>query len=66
MKLDDSPCKYCDKKGCGAYHDICKDNLEWKARKMKEKEVIRKQKAITSMMDEHVVKASERMAKGKR
>lgn len=25
-----SPCKSCDRKGCGSYHDECKEYLEWK------------------------------------
>lgn len=24
-----SPCKYCERKGCGSYHDECTDYLEW-------------------------------------
>lgn len=23
------PCEKCPKKGCGAYHDVCPDYLEW-------------------------------------
>ena len=26
----DSPCKHCEKKGCGAYHNRCPDYLAWR------------------------------------
>lgn len=25
------PCKNCDKKGCGAFHDVCGPYQEWQA-----------------------------------
>lgn len=25
------PCADCEKKGCGSYHDICKEYQKWKA-----------------------------------
>ena len=24
-----NPCRNCPKKGCGAYHDICKEHQKW-------------------------------------
>lgn len=31
-----APCKNCERKGCGAYHDRCPIYLEWKEEKAKE------------------------------
>ncbi len=34
--MKDSPCKYCPKKGCGSYHDICKEYQEYRAEREEE------------------------------
>lgn len=28
-----APCKDCERKGCGSYHDKCLDYLQWKKEK---------------------------------
>lgn len=28
--MTNMPCKTCDRKGCGSYHDICEKYKEWK------------------------------------
>lgn len=36
MKKDNCPCKDCEKKGCGAYHDECENYQQFRAEKEKE------------------------------
>ena len=38
-----APCKNCDRKGCGAYHDQCEKFLEYKREKEKLREWKRKE-----------------------
>lgn len=33
------PCKNCENKGCGSYHDICKQYLTWSAERTKHREL---------------------------
>ncbi len=33
----ESPCAKCERKGCGSYHDICKEYQEYKATNEKNK-----------------------------
>lgn len=28
--MNNAPCKNCDRRGCGSYHDICEVYQEWK------------------------------------
>lgn len=36
--MAEAPCKDCEKKGCGAYHDKCPEYLAFKEQHKKEKE----------------------------
>lgn len=38
MKQDNCPCKDCEKKGCGAYHELCEKYQAFRAEKLKEYE----------------------------
>lgn len=38
MKKDNCPCKDCEKKGCGAYHEECEAYQAFRAEKLKEYE----------------------------
>ena len=38
MKQNNCPCKNCEKKGCGAYHDICEKYQAFREEKEKEYE----------------------------
>ncbi len=56
----ESPCKDCQNKGCGAYHDECPEYQEYKIKHEQEKEEIRmKNKAendYTSIVVERAIK----------
>ena len=42
------PCKDCEKKGCGPYHDVCEPYQDYcKNRKLDRKDIKRKYKGIT-------------------
>lgn len=36
--MDDCPCKNCERKGCGAYHDQCEAYLAYRAKMAEEHE----------------------------
>jgi len=38
------PCKECENKGCGAFHDTCPEYVSWKRDKAEFDEQVRKQK----------------------
>lgn len=38
MEQDNCPCKDCEKKGCGAYHELCEKYQAFRAEKLKEYE----------------------------
>ena len=31
--MKECPCKKCDRKGCGSYHDVCKEYKGWSSEK---------------------------------
>lgn len=35
--MNDAPCRKCDRRGCGAYHDICPTYKEWAEKKAKQR-----------------------------
>ena len=35
MKQDNCPCKDCEKKGCGAYHELCEKYQAFRAERLK-------------------------------
>lgn len=40
------PCKDCERKGCGTYHDECQIYLEWKEKKKAIVEQLRNEKRL--------------------
>ena len=42
------PCKFCPKKGCGSYHDVCQKYQEWKAEREKARQWLRNQAPVVS------------------
>ena len=41
MTIKDTPCKDCDRKGCGSYHDECEQFQEWKEGQRKRSDTIK-------------------------
>ena len=44
MEKNENPCIHCERKGCGAYHDICKEYNDWKKAGREQKEIAKKGK----------------------
>lgn len=44
MTIKDTPCKDCDRRGCGSYHDECEKFQEWKDGHSRRKETIKENK----------------------
>lgn len=42
----ENPCKNCPKQGCGSYHDICPEYIEWKKQELERRNLIKKNKAF--------------------
>ena len=52
--MNQNPCNYCERKGCGAYHDVCKDHQEWKQLVRQKKENTKKTNdAINEILKEN-------------
>ena len=41
-----NPCKYCPRKGCGIYHDVCPEYQEWKKQYDEAKAKLHEQKQL--------------------
>ena len=52
-----APCMGCERRGCGAYHDVCEKYIEY--RKLKEKEYANRIENLKAMED--IRNAVERM-----
>lgn len=66
MKLNDKPCRTCDRKGCGAYHDICKPYQDAIAADKAEQEEKAKEREINSQIIDHRTKTIRKILHGKR
>lgn len=40
----ENPCKDCQRKGCGSYHDICPEHIAWKKEDAEKKKAIKEAK----------------------
>lgn len=47
-----APCKNCEKKGCGAYHDICPEYVQWKGERIQTSRSMKKEKKVNSAIVE--------------
>lgn len=59
-----SPCKDCERSGCGVYHDQCEKYLEYKAAKKKEKaaydaDVLRRTKPVNPYLKKKLKERSK-------
>lgn len=58
------PCKTCDRKGCGSYHDSCEPYKEWAAANKEKNEKRKAEKDVRQLSRDHEMKYRRNLKTG--